>query len=102
MTTHKAAIIGSTFIGALLLVGALFGHGLSLNQLHMGVDRTLRDVSIALWIFLLPSWFTFEENFAPEDPDALVLFRKRQQTARGAWTIASGAIFIVVLGKPEL
>ena len=63
----------------------------------IGIHRSLRDVAIALWSFLLPSWFTVEEAwFAPKDGAELNDFRELQRKARLTWTIADGAVGILI------
>jgi formate-dependent nitrite reductase cytochrome c552 subunit len=63
----------------------------------IGIHRSLRDVAIALWSFLLPSWFTVEEAwFAPKDGAELNDFRELQRKARLTWTIAAGAVGILI------
>lgn len=101
MNSHKWAIVLATLGAILLLVGILFGWRYSLKDL-LGIDRTVRDAAIALWAFLLPAWFTFEEWWAPQDATQLATFRKNQQYARYGWTAAGGVIAILIgLGAPE-
>ena len=98
MNGHKLAI-GSATVGAIVLIaGMLFGWKYSLRDL-LGVDRTAREAAIALWTFLLPAWFLFEEWWAPSDdkPAELAKFRKNQQYARYGWTVV-GAVVAILIG----
>src|SRR5437868_7711213 len=73
----------------------IFGWNIYLDAI--GVHRSMRDVAIALWSFLLPSWFTVEEAwFTPNDATKLNDFRELQRKARLTWTIAAGAVGILI------
>ena len=58
---HQITIFGAIAGALLLLAGMLLGHDVSLKD-AVGVNRSVRDVAIALWAFLLPAWFTLEET----------------------------------------
>jgi hypothetical protein len=92
---HIAAVLGAT-VAAIALFGAMiFGWNYYLDAI--GIYRSLRDVAIALWAFLLPSWFTVEEAwFSPKDPAELDDFRDLQRKARLTWTIVAGAVGIII------
>ncbi|UIN33974.1 hypothetical protein [Methylobacterium oryzae] len=92
---HTIAIILAVTIGLLLISGMLFGNH-KLPEFIASKDHTYRDICIALWIFLLPNWFTLEEYWAPEPGPQLDQFRKAQQFARVFWTILSGAVAIII------
>jgi len=92
---HIAAVLAATIAAAAVLAGMLFGWNIYLDTI--GVHRSVRDVAIALWSFLLPSWFTVEEAwFSPKDAAKLDDFRELQRKARLTWTIAAGAIAIII------
>ena len=102
MNSHKWAIACATLGAVLLIIGMLFGWKYSLKDL-LGVDRTARDAAIALWAFLLPAWFTFEEWWAPQDAGELANFRRGQQYARYGRTIAGGVVAILIgIGAPDI
>jgi hypothetical protein len=92
---HIAAVLAATIAAAAVLAGMIFGWNIYLDTI--GVHRSVRDVAIALWSFLLPSWFTVEEAwFSPKDATKLDDFRELQRKARLTWTIAAGAIAIII------
>jgi len=92
---HIAAVLAATIAAAAVLAGMIFGWNIYLDTI--GVHRSVRDVAIALWSFLLPSWFTVEEAwFSPKDAAKLDDFRELQRKARLTWTIAAGAIAIII------
>ena len=92
---HIAAVLAATIAAAAVLAGLIFGWNIYLDTI--GVHRSVRDVAIALWSFLLPSWFTVEEAwFSPKDAAKLDDFRELQRKARLTWTIAAGAIAIII------
>jgi hypothetical protein len=92
---HLAAVLGATVAAVALFGAMLFGWNYYLDAI--GIHRSLRDVAIALWAFLLPSWFTVEEAwFAPKDPTKLDDFRELQRKARLTWTIVAGAVGIII------
>src|SRR4051812_21508421 len=79
-----------------LIAAMLFGHHFNLEP-WIGVNRTARDVAIALWAFLLPAWFTLEEMwFAPKDATKLEGFRETQRKARYTWVVLGGAVAIII------
>ena len=93
--SHIAAVLAATVAAATVLAGMIFGWNIFLDTI--GVHRSVRDVAIALWSFLLPSWFTVEEAwFSPKDPAKLDDFRELQRKARLTWTIAAGAVGILI------
>jgi hypothetical protein len=93
--SHIAAVLAATVAAAAVLAGMILGWNIYLDAI--GVHRSMRDVAIALWSFLLPSWFTVEEAwFAPKDATKLEDFRELQRKARLTWTIAAGAIAIII------
>lgn len=92
---HLAAVLAASVAAVLLFGSMILGWNYYLDAI--GIHRTLRDVAIALYAFLLPSWFTVEEAwFSPKDPTKLESFRELQRKARLTWTIAAGAISIVI------
>jgi hypothetical protein len=92
---HLAAVLAASVGAVAVFAAMIFGWNYYLDAL--GIHRTLRDVAIALYAFLLPSWFTVEEAwFAPKDPVKLESFRELQRKARLTWTIVAGAISIVI------
>lgn len=94
---HIGTVILAVVSAVGILLAMVFGHEATLESI--GVNRTVRDVAIALWAFLLPAWFTLEEAwFAPpdEDTDAVAAFQRLQTRGRLTWTIAAGAIAIVI------
>src|SRR5215469_7510206 len=92
---HMAAAGAATVAAAAVLAAMIFGWNYYLDAI--GIHRSVRDVSIALWSFLLPSWFTVEEAwFAPKDKAKLDDFRDLQRNARLTWTIAAGAVGILI------
>jgi len=97
MTTGRLiAIALATLVALVLLAGMLFGHSATLER-WTGLDSSVRDVCLALWAFLLPSWFTLEEAwFAPKDPDALADFYAVQKRGRITWLIVAGAVAILI------
>ena len=93
--SHLLAIVGACIAAVAVLFSMLFGWKIYLDDI--GIHRTLRDVAVALWAFLLPAWFTVEEAwFTPKDPDLLDVFRERQSKARLTWTIAAGAVSVII------
>jgi hypothetical protein len=96
-TLHHVAVFLAIFVGIALLCGMLFGGGRSKIQDYIGLDRSIRDISVALWSFLLPSWYTIEANFfAPVDEKALIDFHRNQSNARYFWTVMGGAVAIII------
>jgi hypothetical protein len=92
---HIAAVLGATVAAIALFSAMIFGWNYYLDSI--GIHRSLRDVAIALWAFLLPSWFTVEEAwFSPKDPAKLDDFRELQRKARLTWTIVAGAVGIII------
>jgi hypothetical protein len=92
---HLAAVLAASVAAVGLFAAMILGWNYYLDAI--GIHRTLRDVAIALYAFLLPSWFTVEEAwFSPKDPARLESFRELQRKARLTWTIAAGAISIVI------
>jgi len=92
---HIAAAAAATVAAAAILAAMIFGWNYYLDAI--GIHRSLRDVAIALWSFLLPSWFTVEEAwFSPKDAAKLDDFRELQRKARLTWTIADGAVGILI------
>jgi hypothetical protein len=94
--THIAAATLAGVAALVLLASMIFGWNYYLD--YIGVHRTLRDVAVALWAFLLPAWFTVEETwFSPvNDATQLNIFRERQQKARLTWTIVAGAVSVLI------
>jgi hypothetical protein len=92
---HIAAAFGASVAAIALFVAMIFGWNRYLDAI--GIHRSLRDVAIALWSFLLPSWFTVEEAwFSPKDPTKRDDFRERQRKAQLTWTIVAGAVGIII------
>jgi hypothetical protein len=92
---HMAAAAAATVAATAVLAAMIFGWNYYLDAI--GIHRSLRDVAIALWSFLLPSWFTVEEAwFSPKDGAELNDFRDLQRKARLTWTIAAGAVGILI------
>ena len=92
---HMAAAAAATVAAAAVLAAMIFGWNYYLDAI--GIHRSLRDVAIALWSFLLPSWFTVEEAwFSPKAGAELNDFRELQGKARLTWTIAAGAVGILI------
>ncbi|MBP2302699.1 hypothetical protein [Azospirillum picis] len=102
---HIFAIVLAILCAIALLVGMLFGHQVTLER-QLGLPRSLRDISVALWAFLLPAWFMLEDVwFAPDgsDPAKIRRFRDAQQKARLTWVVVGGAVGIVIgLTAPNL
>ena len=96
LTLSHLLAIAAACIAALAVLGSmLLGWNVYLDAI--GIHRTLRDVGVALWAFLLPAWFTVEEAwFTPKDPDLLDVFRERQSKARLTWTVAAGAVSVII------
>jgi hypothetical protein len=96
LTWSHLMAIAAACIAALTILGSmLFGWRVYLDDI--GIHRTLRDVSVALWAFLLPAWFTVEEAwFSPKDPTLLTIFRDRQSKARLTWTVVAGAVSVII------
>src|SRR5215469_14537529 len=93
--SHLVAIVAACTAAIAVLGSMLFGWNVYLDS--VGIHRTLRDVAVALWAFLLPAWFTVEEAwFTPKDPDLLDVFRERQSKARLTWTITAGAVSVII------
>ena len=93
--SHIVTVVAAAVAAMAVLAAMIFGWNYYLDMI--GIHRSLRDVSIALWSFLLPSWFTVEEAwFAPKDPTKLNDFRDLQRKARLTWTIVAGAISIII------
>jgi hypothetical protein len=92
---HLAAVLAASVAAVALFGAMILGWNYYLDVI--GIHRTLRDVAIALYAFLLPSWFTVEEAwFSPKDPTKLDSFRELQRKARLTWTIVAGAISIII------
>jgi hypothetical protein len=93
--SHLMAIAAACITALTILGSMLFGWRFYLDDI--GIHRTLRDVSVALWAFLLPAWFTVEEAwFSPKDPTLLTIFRDRQSKARLTWTVVAGAVSVII------
>lgn len=95
---HIWTIVGAGLVALLLLAAMLLGGTFSLAD-SVGIDRSLRDVAVALWAFLLPAWFTLEEAwFAPpsSQEQKLAAFHRTQRAGRITWTTVSGAVAIVI------
>jgi hypothetical protein len=92
---HIAAVVAASIAAIAVLAAMIFGWNIYLDAI--GVHRSMRDVAIALWSFLLPSWFTVEEAwFTPKDAAKLNDFRELQRKARLTWTIVAGAVGIII------
>jgi hypothetical protein len=92
---HLLAGAAACIAALAILCSMLFGWNVYLDAI--GIHRTLRDVGVALWAFLLPAWFTVEEAwFTPKDPKLLDFFRERQSNARLTWTVAAGAVSVII------
>jgi hypothetical protein len=74
--------------------------GTSSVEPYIGVDRTLRQIATALWIFLVPAWFSLEaEVWEPENEAQRVQFLMGQRTALHFWTVVGGALAIIIGAK---
>lgn len=92
---HGAAMVLASLVGISLLIGMLWGKD-KLPE-SMGIpDKTVRQTCIALWVFLLPLWFTMEERWLPDAEEEIKQFRRTQQFARQIWTAAGGAVAIII------
>lgn len=99
MSKAHSWTVAAAGVVALLLLAAMLTGGRSSLAEEIGVDRSLRDVAVALWAFLLPAWFTLEEAwFAPptHQSQKLAAFHRTQRAARITWTTVSGAVAIVI------
>lgn len=95
---HSWTVAAAAVVALLLLWAVLVGGRVSLAE-SVGVERSLRDVAVAMWAFLLPAWFTLEEAwFAPptHQSQKLAAFHRTQRAARITWTTVSGAVAIVI------
>lgn len=98
--THKASIILAIIVALVLLVGMIIGnHGMP--PIFNTSSRTVRELCVALWVFLLPAWFSLEEYWAPDSDPELKQFRKSQQFARMFWTLLSGCVAIIIDFSPK-
>jgi hypothetical protein len=57
--SHLATVFAAAVAAVAVLAAMIFGLNYYLDVI--GIHRSLRDGAIALWSFLLPSWFTVEE-----------------------------------------
>lgn len=101
IVSHRPVVIAANLIALGLLLAALFGHKILLDD-YIGIHKSLREVAVALWALLVPGWFTIEERWAPpsSDQSALEAFRTAQQTGRTIWSVVGAAVFTVVLAAP--
>ncbi|MFC7477958.1 hypothetical protein ACFQS7_26665 [Dankookia sp. GCM10030260] len=97
MTPVHKAVFWLSIIGALAILAAmLFGARTSLES-TLDINRTLRDVAIALWAFALPAFFVLEETlFAPRDPVKLAIFMEDQRKARAVWLFVGGLVAVMI------
>lgn len=99
---HRMAAYAATLVGLALLAGALFGWNYHLNA--FGSERTVRDVSVALYSFLVPVWFTLErECWEPDKKDSEYnRFKRGQRIAQAIWIAIGGLIGIIIGIGPKL
>lgn len=96
---HKAAIFLAICVQVALVAGVLFGFNVQLEP-YIGVRRTLREVSVALWAVLVPGWFALEARiFSPKDrrDERFAAFVEAQRTGHGVATLL-GAVIAATLG----
>ncbi|MDB5677449.1 hypothetical protein [Sphingomonas bacterium] len=101
MNRHSLAVVGINIVAIALIAGMLFG-GRQPMPAALSIDRTVRDVSIALWSFIIPAWFTLETAaFAPRvDADKLVFYDKQRVGQLFATFV--GTIVAIILGLSSL
>jgi hypothetical protein len=94
--THHAAVAAAILVALVIFYFMIFGSNIRLTRIAN--SRSARDVAIALWAFLLPAWFTIEDQvFGPPPGDTkYVEFHKGQEVARYLWTVVAGVIAIII------
>jgi hypothetical protein len=95
---HLVAAALAVVVALLLIAGMLLGGMRSLPDVFT-VHKSIRDIAVALWAFLLPAWFMLEEVwFGPpaSEPERLARFRAGQRKAQQTWVIVGGAVAIII------
>ncbi|MDX3899365.1 MAG: hypothetical protein QHC40_02450 [Sphingobium sp.] len=102
---HLPSIWAAIALAVILLIAILLGSGEPFPA-GIGGKRSVRDVALALWTFLVPAWFMIEELwFSPpkSDPAAIERFLVAQHKARVTWTVIGGAVAIMIgVTAPDL
>jgi hypothetical protein len=71
---HLMAIAAACTLALAVLFAMLFGWNIYLDPI--GIHRTLRDVGVALWAFLLPAWFTVGHSLLQQTLTSLMFFER--------------------------
>jgi hypothetical protein len=100
-TAHRVVAVVSIFLALGALGCILFGWAVSMRD-YLGIDKSLRDVAVAVWAFALPAFFVVEETwFLPKVPphtqQDVAQFYEDQKKARFTW-LAIGGIVSVLIG----
>jgi hypothetical protein len=104
---HRFVAVSSAIIAVAILVGILLGWNVPMNNV-LGINKSLRDVLVPFWAFIVPAFFVAEEAvFAPKadthTPAQLNAFLKGQQTARIVWLVIGGSVGVLIgMQQPEL
>lgn len=85
---HRLAIVGANMVALAILAGIFLGNKESL-PFNINTSQDIRTICLALWAFIVPSWWTLEEELWPGS--AL-----HQKGARLLWVLVGGLSFIVI------
>lgn len=103
MRLHSIAIAAVNVLAFLLILGMLLGGEVLMpEQFH--IDRTVRDLSIALWTFIIPAWFSLETaTFSPRTGGAAAKakFYDNQRVGQ-IWATFVGTVVAIILGLSSL
>jgi hypothetical protein len=93
---HRVAAYAATLGALALLAGALWGGNDHFTV--FGLDRTVRQVLVGLYSFLLPIWFALEQAcWEPDKNDPNCgRFRRGQRIFRIIWIVIGGGVGIIV------
>jgi hypothetical protein len=86
------AVLGAVFFAIVILVGILFGSGHKL-PFNVNDGQDIRTISLALWAFVVPSWWTLEEEIWPGSAQG-------QKGARLIWLVVGGVVLIIIGAAP--
>ena len=103
MRLHHIAIAAVNLVAVLLILGMLMGAEIKMPEI-LHVDRTIRDLCIALWSFVIPAWFVLETaTFCPRTDDlaAKTQFYENQRVGQ-MWATFVGTVVAIILGLSSL
>jgi hypothetical protein len=89
---HRLAVIGAVIVAAAILLGIVFGSGQKL-PFNINANQDIRTICLALWAFVVPSWWTLEDEVWPGSA-------QNQKGARLIWLVFGGAVLIMIGATP--